>query len=97
MMLRSDRTRGSISETASSMAMIKSGSSSAKPQRAALRCRVASAPGARLTPEMLASDKRRPPLRKLVERHGKNDDDAEEDRLNARVDAQQVHRVGQGE
>ena len=46
---------------------------------------------------MLTSDKRRPPLRKLVERHGKHDDDAKEDRLNARIDPQQVHRIGQGE
>ena len=96
-MLRSDSTRGSINETASSMATISSGSSSVKPQRAALRAASSFGAGGDATPEILASDKRRPPLRKLVERHGEHDDDAEEDRLNARIDAQQVHRIGQGE
>src|SRR6516162_10731580 len=94
-MLRSDRTRGSTSETASSMATINNGSISAKPQRVAGRCLVPSEAGATLTPEMLASDKRGSPLRKLVERHGQHDDNAEEDRLNARIDPQQVHRVRQ--
>ena len=93
MMLRSDRTRGSTSETASAMATIRSGSSSAKPQRAAPRSRDVSAAGRRLAPEMLVSDKRGPPLRELINRHGENDDDAEEDRLDARVNAQQVHCV----
>src|SRR6476620_78100 len=97
MMLRSDRTRGSISETASSMATINNGSSKAKPQRVAWRCLSPSEAGATLTPEMLASDKRRSPLRKLVEGHGPHDDDAEEDRLNARVNPQQVHGIRQRE
>src|SRR6516164_8352902 len=92
-MLRSDRTRGSTSDTASSMATINSGSSSAKPQRAAWRCLVVSGPAATAIPGMLASDKRRSPLRNFIQRHGKHDDDAEENRLNARVDAEQVHRV----
>src|SRR5262249_22015037 len=92
-MLRSDRIRGSTSETATAMATIRSGSSNAKPQRVAARCQDVSPAERRLTLEMLASDKRGPPLGELIERHGENDDDAEEDRLNARVNAQQVHCV----
>src|ERR1700735_2478524 len=97
MMLRSESTRGSISETASSMAMINNGSSRAKPQRVAWRCLGPSEAGATLTPEMLASDKRRSPLRKLVEGYGPHDDNAEEDRLNAGVDPQQIHGIRQRE
>src|SRR5215467_10037355 len=96
-MLRSERTRGSISETASAIAMISSGSSRAKPHRVAWRCLGPSAAGATLIPEMLASDKRRSPLRKLVERYRQDDNDAEENCLNARIDSQEVHRIRQHE
>src|SRR4029078_8162378 len=95
MMLRSDRTRGSNSETASATATIRRGNSSTKPQRTARRCRDVSATERRLTLEMLASNKRGPPLGELIERHGQYDDDSEENRLNARVNAQKVHCVRQ--
>src|SRR5215475_446148 len=95
MMLRSDSTRGSTNETASAMATISSGIISAKPQRVAWRCRGPSEAGATPTPEMPASDKRCSPLRKLVKRYRQDQDDAEEDRLNARIDPQQIHRIRQ--
>ena len=50
-----------------------------------------------LAPAMLTSDKRRPPLGKLIEGYGKNDDNAQEDCLNSRVDPQQIHGIGQGQ
>ena len=51
----------------------------------------------RLAPEIWPQTRVALRLRKLVQRDGEHDDDAEEDRLNARVDAQQVHRIGQNE
>src|SRR6516162_8222546 len=97
MMLRSDSTRGSMSETASAIATISNGKSSAKPNRVAWRCLGPSAAGATFIPDMLASDKRRSPLRKLVERYRQDDNDAEENRLNAGIDSQEVHRIRQHE
>src|SRR5690348_8344131 len=92
-MLRLERTRGSIAATASSIATMRSGSSMARIQPT--RPRPFASCGWRTLSALL--DTRGSPLRQLLERDGEDDDDAEEDGLDAWVDRQEVHGVGEDE
>src|ERR1700686_5304272 len=94
-MLRGDSTLGSTENTASSIppisnAAIRSGRLRASSHPSRPRPRFA--PVATIAS---ASLNRISPLGHLLQRDRKHDDAAEEDRLDARIDFQQVHCVGE--
>src|SRR5271166_3292507 len=91
-MLRDDRTRGSTVATASSITTMSSGSRRASTQPRRPR-RVAGCAGM----AMSASATRCLPPGEFLHGHREDDDDAEEDRLDARVDLQEIHGVGEDE
>src|SRR5262245_30251300 len=89
-MLRDDSIRGSNIATPTAMTTISSGSRSAMVHR-----RTTWPVTAGTRPAASASDTWGPSLGELLHGHRHDDDDAEEDRLDARVDLEKVHRVGQ--
>src|SRR5271167_4676365 len=89
-MLRGYSTLGSTENTASSIAAIRSGRLRASSHPSRPRPRFA--PVATIAS---ASLNRISPLGHLLHRDRKHDDAAEEDRLDARIDFQQVHCVGE--
>src|SRR5580704_1933951 len=89
-MFRGESTLGSSEKTATSITTISSGRLSTSSQSSTPRLGV----GLAVTIAS-ASVNRASPFGQLLHRHREHDDAAEEDRLDARIDLQKVHRVGE--